>query len=101
MVGWLTASVIVNIILALLCLYFWHKGYEREEECKKYYRKQIKETITFMEKDFKKQLDEAIIREHQKTPQEMRDEGWCDSCDGDFDKCRKAGKCIGVNDAEK
>ena len=50
MVGWLTASVIVNIVLALLCLYFWHKGYEREEDCKKYYEKQMNETITFMEK---------------------------------------------------
>lgn len=89
MVGWLTASVIVNIVLALLCLYLWHKGYEREENCKKYYEKQMKETIAFMEKQY------------QKSPKEMRDEGWCDSCDGDFYKCNKVGKCIGVNDAEK
>lgn len=101
MVGWLTASVIVNIVLALLCLYLWHRGYEREENCKKYYKKQMKETIAFMEKDFKKQLDKAIIYKRQKTPQEMRDEGWCDSCDGDFDKCRKAGKCIGADDVQE
>lgn len=98
MVGWLTASVIVNIVLALLCLYLWHRGYEKEQETKAYYTKQMKETIDYLEKSYKKSLEKL---EHAKTPTEMRDEGWCDSCDGDFDKCRKAGKCIGADDVQE
>ena len=49
-----------------------------------------------LEKEKQKRLKIKIAEEIENmTPENMMEEGWCDGCDGNYDECKKLGRCKG------
>lgn len=49
-----------------------------------------------LEKDKQERLKNKIKEEVQDmTPDEMMADGWCDGCDGNYEECKRLGRCKG------